>query len=133
MHELGLAQGILTVALDAAQEEIVRRVRVRVGRRHRVVPDSLDFSFHLLAEDTVANDARLEVVDVPATLRCAACGAEAATDGSTLACPSCGSGRVEVTGGDEIMVDEVELDGSPPTIIRREDAIVEEAHAHAHE
>ena len=38
MHEIGLCEGVLGVALEASAGEPVRRVRVRVGRLQAVVP-----------------------------------------------------------------------------------------------
>jgi hydrogenase nickel incorporation protein HypA/HybF len=61
MHELGLAEGIVAVALDVAGGERVERVRVSVGAGQRVVPDSLQFCFELAAQDTLAANARLDV------------------------------------------------------------------------
>jgi hydrogenase nickel incorporation protein HypA/HybF len=61
MHEMGLAEGILAVALDVAGAERIERVRVRVGELQRVAPESLRFCFELAAQDTAAANAVLEV------------------------------------------------------------------------
>ena len=86
MHELGLAEAILSVASDIAGNRKVRRVTVRVGEEQRIVADSLEFGFQLLAEGTDCEGAVLECVAVP---------------------------------GVSVLVDAVELDGDPPTILRR--------------
>jgi Hydrogenase/urease nickel incorporation, metallochaperone, hypA len=65
MHELGLAEGILTVATDMAGERSVTRIVVRIGEEQRIVPDSLEFGFQLLAEDTVCAGASLHCLAVP--------------------------------------------------------------------
>lgn len=54
MHEMGFAEGILAVALDAADGRKVRRIQLQVGKLHQVVGDSLQFSFELLATETSA-------------------------------------------------------------------------------
>ena len=64
MHELGIAEGILAVVDDIAAGRPVTRVVVRVGDDQRVVADSLEFGFSLLAEGTACADARLECVRV---------------------------------------------------------------------
>jgi hypothetical protein len=100
MHELGLAEGIMTVAIDMAGGRKVRRIVVRIGEEQRIVPDSLEFGFQLLAEDTICEGAVLQCVLEP---------------------------------GASVLVDEVELDGNPPTILRRPGApIVERPHDHPH-
>jgi hydrogenase nickel incorporation protein HypA/HybF len=74
---MGLAEGILAVALDVAGAERIERVRVRIGELQRVAPDSLRFCFELAAQDTSAASAVLDV-DVTA-------GAEAMVEGVKVA------------------------------------------------
>ncbi|HEY6470070.1 MAG TPA: hydrogenase maturation nickel metallochaperone HypA [Candidatus Dormibacteraeota bacterium] len=98
MHELGLAEGILTIATDMAGDHAVTRIVVRIGEEQRIVPDSLEFGFQLLAEGTVC-------------------------EGAVLHC-------VAVTGV-TVLVDEVELDGNPPTVLRRPGSeVIEPPHQH---
>jgi hydrogenase nickel incorporation protein HypA/HybF len=65
MHEMAYAEGILEVALDVAGGRPVRRVQIRLGEQHAIVPDSLQFCFSLAAQDTLAAEARLEVLSLP--------------------------------------------------------------------
>ena len=65
MHELALAQGILDVVLDVAAGRQVQTVRVRAGEMLAVSEDSLQFCFELVAQDTPAAAARLEVQLTP--------------------------------------------------------------------
>jgi hydrogenase nickel incorporation protein HypA/HybF len=65
MHEMAYAEGILDVALEVSEGRPVRRVQVRLGEQHAIVPDSLQFCFSLAAQDTPAADARLEVLSLP--------------------------------------------------------------------
>jgi hydrogenase nickel incorporation protein HypA/HybF len=127
MHEMALAEGILSVVLDAAGGQNVRRVCLRVGKLLMVVPDSLQFSFELATDGTPAAGAVLEMEDVPARWRCLQCGAESALDLPPFNCQSCGASELEVVTGDELLVDAVELENGV-TIRRREvaaDAILE--------
>lgn len=136
MHEMALAEGILQVVLDAAEDQKVRRVRLQVGRLQMVVPDSLQFSFELVAEGTVAAGAALETEETPARLRCGQCGAESELDLPPFNCRHCGASDIEVISGDEVMVDSVELENGE-TVRRREvpageilDEHLKEHHAH---
>ncbi|MGI8912869.1 MAG: hydrogenase maturation nickel metallochaperone HypA [Chloroflexota bacterium] len=110
MHEMGLAEGILAVVLDVGEGQPVRRVQLRVGRLQRVVPDSLQFSFQLLAEETPAAQALLEIVDVPARWRCSRCATESDFAAPPVLCAYCGASEGKIVAGDEILVDAVELD-----------------------
>ncbi|HEY7495474.1 MAG TPA: hydrogenase maturation nickel metallochaperone HypA [Candidatus Tectomicrobia bacterium] len=109
MHELALAEGILAVVLDAADAQRVRRVCLRVGKLLLVVPDSLQFSFQLVADGTPAAAAVLEMEEVPARWRCKQCSAESESDLQPLQCQGCGASEVEVVAGGELLVDAVEL------------------------
>ncbi len=110
MHEMALAEGILAVVLDAAEGEPVRRVQLSVGVLQAVVPDSLQLCFQLAAAETVAADAVLELATVRARLRCRRCGAESELDGPPFNCHHCGASDVEITAGDELLVDAIELE-----------------------
>ena len=110
MHEMALAEGILAVALDAAEGQRVHRVRVRVGELQRVVPDVLNFSFELLIPGTLAEGAVLELEDEPARVRCRYCGAQTQIRDAALACASCGAIEIEVVAGADILVEGVLLD-----------------------
>ena len=128
MHEMALAEGILAVVLDAADDQKVRRVCLRVGKLLMVVPDSLQFSFQLVADGTPAAGAVLEIEEAPARWRCKQCGAESEPDLQPLQCQGCGASEVEVVSGDELLVDAVELETGvtirrcavPPNDIREE-------------
>jgi len=110
MHEMPLAEGILEVALQAAGDRPVRRVRVRAGALQRVVPDSLQFCFELVAAGTPAADAHLLIELVPARLRCRRCNTETEQVSPPFLCGACGDPDVEYVSGEELMVDGVELD-----------------------
>jgi hypothetical protein len=64
MHELGVAEGILAVVAEIAAGRPVSRVVVRVGDGQCIAPDSLAFSFALLADGTICAGATLECVAV---------------------------------------------------------------------
>lgn len=61
MHEVAYAESVLGVALDVSEGRPVRRIKVQIGQLHAIVPDSLQFSFALVADQTPAASAELEV------------------------------------------------------------------------
>ena len=118
MHEMALAEGILQVVLDAADDEKVRVVRLQIGRLQMVVPDSLEFSFQLVAAETPAADAKIVMEEIPARLKCSQCGSEGELDLPPFNCRQCGSSDIEVLSGDQVLVEAVELENGE-TISRR--------------
>ncbi len=64
MHELGLCEGILDAVQRRAAGREVAGVKVRVGEVLRVAEPALDQAFTLVSEGTVAEGARIEMVEV---------------------------------------------------------------------
>lgn len=110
MHEMALAEGILEVVLDIAQSRPVKSVHLQVGTLHAVVPESLEFSFQLVAQDTPAAEALLHIRNVEAVFDCKQCGEVTALGAPPFNCGSCGSSDVMISAGDELLVDAIELE-----------------------
>jgi hydrogenase nickel incorporation protein HypA/HybF len=105
MHELSIAESILAVADRHAAGRRIARVEVKVGHLRQVVPSALEFAFELLAPGV-----ELAIVEVPATVRCRTCGAESRLDGFPLICAACGSADLEVTAGEELRVESLDVE-----------------------
>jgi hydrogenase nickel incorporation protein HypA/HybF len=110
MHELAIAESIVAIAERHAAGRRVTRVEVAVGHLRQVVPAALDFAFELVAQGTVLDGAELALEEVPAAVRCRACGAEGRVDGFPLACRACGGWDVAVIAGEELRVESLDLE-----------------------
>ena len=113
MHELSIAQSLLSIVLDEARRHEVSRVTkvaVKIGALAGVVPHALTFSFDLIKEGTVAAQAELVVEQTPAMGSCHACGAEMDMSRLVDKCPACGSSDISLTGGQELYVDHIEAE-----------------------
>ena len=110
MHELGIAESIVAIASEHADGRRVTKVDVKIGHLRQVVPSALSFAFELVAQGTVIEGAELAIEQVPATARCRECGSESRLSEFPAACPRCGGLNVEVVGGEELMVDSLELE-----------------------
>ena len=110
MHELSIAESIVRVADRHAAGRDVLKVTVRIGHLRQVVPDALEFAFALVAEGTAVEGAELDLEEVPAAGICRTCGIETELDGFPLACEGCGGVDLELTRGEELLVDSLELE-----------------------
>jgi hydrogenase nickel incorporation protein HypA/HybF len=110
MHELSIAQSIVSIASRHAGVRRVRRVEVQVGHLRQVVPSALTFAFELLVSDTALEGAELALESVPAAGRCRDCGAQTELEGFPLLCRSCGAMDLEITAGEELLVVALELE-----------------------
>ncbi len=109
MHELSLCRSIIAISVRHAQGRPVASVRVRVGHLRQVVPDTLARCFELLAPASGLEGAVLEIIEVPAEVRCRACGATTVLERFELRCGVCGGSDLEVTAGEELLVEALEL------------------------
>lgn len=112
MHELGIADEIVTIAVAEARKHGAARVngvRVQVGVLRGIVPEALRLFFTHATRETVAENALLEIDEEPLTVECGKCG-ETPAYSLTLSCPRCGDGEVRVRGGDSLRIVSVELD-----------------------
>lgn len=113
MHELSLAQGILRVALRAAENghaERIVSVYVKTGAYSGVVPSYLDECFALMSKGTPAEGAKLQVEEIPVVVRCQSCGGESQIDRTAACCPCCGSSEIRMVHGRECYVDRIEAE-----------------------
>lgn len=108
MHELGLCEGVLESVRRRAQGRAVNRVRLRAGVRHAVDPESMAQVFLLVAEGTEAAGATVDVIAVPMSMHCRGCGYRGETADPLALCPRCASDLVDLSGGDELVLESVE-------------------------
>ena len=110
MHEMSIAGSMLEIVRRHAGGRQVTRVELRVGHLRQIVPDALGFAFGIVARGTEAAGAELVMQEVPACVRCATCGAESELAAFPARCQACGSADVKVEGGDELLVQSLELE-----------------------
>jgi hydrogenase nickel incorporation protein HypA/HybF len=110
MHEWGFCEGILEAVQRRAAGRRVKRVRLRVGVLHRLDQDALQQAFSLAASGSEAEEAILDLVFIPTRWRCRGCRAESEAADIIVVCSSCGGMEVEVSGGDEMILESVEYE-----------------------
>ena len=113
MHEMSLAEGVLQLIEDARRRQPFVRVlsvHLEVGALAGVEPDAMRFCFDAVTRGTVADGARLEILAAPGTGSCMGCGERVEMKELYGDCPRCGSAQVQVTGGTELRVSELEVE-----------------------
>ena len=112
MHELSLCEGVLQVLEQEARRQGFARVRavwLEIGRLAGVEVEAMRFGFDVVVRDTLADGAELNIIDVPGAAWCRQCAQTVALDRRFDACPQCGAYGLEVTGGDEMKIMELEV------------------------
>jgi hydrogenase nickel incorporation protein HypA/HybF len=113
VHEMGIVSEVLVAVVAAAERAEATRinsVRVTVGELTAIVPDALQFAWEALTPGTLAESAVLEVIETSARSRCIECGTEFGHDRWNRLCPSCGGFACEVLAGNELRVDDMDVD-----------------------
>jgi len=110
MHELAIADAILSMALEQAADRRVARIGMRIGHLRQIVPSALRFGFEMVAHHTPAEGAELEIEHIPVSVWCELCSEESAANALPLVCARCGTLDVAVRRGDEMLVDWIEVE-----------------------
>ena len=114
MHELSICTSLATIVADHADGRPVARVHLDVGHLRQVVPDTLRYSWEIVASDPPLRGSELVINHIPAVLGCMACGAETTVEVPVFRC-GCGSTDTEVRSGRELLVTSLELADPIPT------------------
>lgn len=113
MHELSIAMALVETACEKAGElgdVEVEALHVRLGALSGVVREALLFSFDLAAKGTPLEGARLEIEEVPVTVRCPRCREDRALPSvQHLRCPVCAERTPEIVRGRELELAALEV------------------------
>ncbi len=112
MHELSLAESMLELIESAARTQHFSSVRVvwlEIGCMACVEPEALRFCFDAVARDTVAHNARLELIEIPARATCRECAHVYSCGNLPDACPACGSYQVVLSDASTMRIKELEV------------------------
>jgi hydrogenase nickel incorporation protein HypA/HybF len=108
MHELAVTQGVVDMITERVPDRRVTTVRLEIGRLSGVMPDAVRFCFDVVADGTTVQGAALEITEPSGRARCRSCGSSFDTDDVLVLC-DCGSADVEVLGGDQLRILNVEV------------------------
>jgi hydrogenase nickel incorporation protein HypA/HybF len=113
MHEMSLAEGVLQIIEDSAKEQSFSRVKtvfLEIGQLAGVEVEAMKFCFEAVVRDSIAQDAKLEIIETPGQAWCLHCAETVHVQALFDACPKCGSHQVQVTGGNEMRVKELDVE-----------------------
>ena len=112
MHEMALAESVVQIVESqaaAAGAEKVLVVRLGIGALSHVEPDALAFCFEAVTARGLAAGAKLEIDHIPGRGWCHDCMAEVEVGQLGDPCPKCGGYKLQVSGGQELRVKDIEI------------------------
>lgn len=113
MHELGIAQDMLKIALDYAGKHAAKRItafNIEISAAADESEDSLRFHIEHLTRGTIADGARIEIVRVAARAQCLDCGNEFDWETPGELCPRCDGHRLRGLPQDEFKLTSIEVE-----------------------
>ena len=113
MHELGITENIVSIALakaGEAQASRISQINVVIGEMSGFVADCIQFYFDSLSRDTIAQGAVLHFELVPAQLRCRNCSTVFSPQDTIWSCPECHGQSVEISKGRELYMESIEVE-----------------------
>lgn len=105
---MSLTESVVSAVSERLPDARVVRIRLEIGRLAGVVADSVRFCFEIVAAGTGLEGAELEIVEPPGVAHCRRCDAMIELRDTVLLC-TCGSADLEVLGGTEMLIKEVEV------------------------
>ena len=122
MHDFSISKQIAVEVLNKAKKEKaahVLEIHIKIGSSTHLNPEQVRFWLQELFKKTIAEQARIVIVNVPVVIRCKECSYEGKIETSkefyysslfnlTL-CPACTSRRVEMKSGGECLLEKVKI------------------------
>jgi hydrogenase nickel incorporation protein HypA/HybF len=113
MHEQSIVASILSLALENARKASARKIisiNLVVGDYTGVVDDAVNFYFGFLSKNTIACGAKIIYTHVAGQLRCRDCDILFPLQKRYYQCPKCDGKRVEIVGGRELYIENMEVE-----------------------
>ena len=113
MHELSIAQNLVTIAeqaaLDAGATQ-VEALHMRLGAFSGVWKEALRFAYEIATKGTILEKSELIITDVPLIVYCPSCKAEVKLPSiQYFCCPQCNTQTTDIRQGKEIEIDFLEI------------------------
>ncbi|MEJ2058981.1 MAG: hydrogenase maturation nickel metallochaperone HypA [Gammaproteobacteria bacterium] len=113
MHEMSLCESVLQIIEQQAQTngfQRVKTVRLEIGALAGVELEAMRFGFDAVTRKSIAQGATLDIIELPGRAWCLTCGQSVEISQRYDPCPACGSYTLQVTGGDELRVKDLEVE-----------------------
>lgn len=112
MHEASLVRSLLRQVSDlliACNGQAVETIRVEMGPLSGVERTLVEIAFQQQVDTTPCRGATLQIDEVPLSAVCRDCSHEFEIESFRFQCVACGSSRVQVTGGEEFRLIDIEI------------------------
>ncbi len=113
MHEMSIAQSIISFVDETLAKEKYQRLQevvVEIGELVAVVPDSLEFCYAAITENTKYHNSKLTIHVLPLLGKCRTCHAESKVERFDFVCSNCKGRDLDIIQGQELNISHLEVD-----------------------
>ena len=112
MHELSIAHSILCLTDNALHENkgVVTRVDLQIGELSGIEIESLQFAFSVIKENTLLQNAELNIQIIKGKAVCAECKTIFQLSSYGMCCPQCKSYLFKIVNGREMRILDIIVD-----------------------
>lgn len=112
MHELSVCKNIIEIVEDHSRklQKRVKVITLEIGHFALVEKSALIFSFELVAKNTAAEQAVLQIIDIPARARCESCHCFVTIQNRMDSCRNCGNFSLTLIEGEELRIKSMEVE-----------------------
>ena len=112
MHELGLCKSILDIIDSSSvghQFSCIKKIHLEIGALLAVDKRAMIFCFEVIAKNTKAKDALLEIININGEALCEDCKQIVKVQQYSDSCSNCGSFYLTIIQGEELRVKSMEV------------------------
>lgn len=113
MHEMSICLSVVQALKEQAKVHSYERVKavwLEIGPLAGVEPELLLFCFDAVAQGTLAEGARLEIIQTPVVAWCMSCSKNVNLGSRFDGCPECSGRELQITGGNELRIKSMEVE-----------------------
>ncbi len=113
MHEMSIAINIVEIAEEEVQKAGARSVlsiKLEIGALSGVIIEALEFAMEEAVKNTILENAKVDILFIPAKARCMNCHNEFEVDDLFSPCPECNSIETEIIKGREMKIKSLVVD-----------------------
>ena len=111
MHETAIVADMFRIIDEVAKKEKLQRidkVYFSIGQMMQVVPELFRFAFDAAKEDSIAEEATVEIEFLPVKMKCNKCNHEFEVADNIFYCPNCESTNLDLIQGKELLIKSIE-------------------------
>ncbi len=113
MHEMSLCESVLQIVEEEAAKQSFNKVKwlqLEIGVLAGVEIEAMRFCFDAVSRNSLLEGAVLDIVQPDGEAWCMPCGKTIPMQERYQPCPECGSYQLQVTGGDEMRMKQLEVE-----------------------